>query len=162
MSDETPFQIETRVNEITDAASAEAIIELMNKVHWLNDRAREIKHRLDEQLIAWIDANGAIEIGDIRYYVGTKKTDKCVNVTTTIAALMGAVGGDFDEFSAALCAQPIKVGAAKKLLGDKFGELFQTIIEKDLKTGKPVRTVHRTDTRFITSNPVNVTEGSES
>ncbi len=159
MSDDGLFEIQTSIDAITDKADAQIILDLINKVDWIGSRSRELKKELEPKLIAWIEANGDIEVGTVRYYIGNNKKDKCNDLPLTVQALFTACGGDFETFCSVLSANAIKAGAAKKLIGeDKFAKLFDTIIEKDIKTGKPVKMVHRVDSRFVTK-PAIVAEG---
>jgi hypothetical protein len=61
-----------------------------------------------------------------------------------------AASGDIGTVADLMSASPWKHGAVKKRIGDaKFAELFEEIIEDDLKTGKPTEVLKRLDESFV-------------
>jgi hypothetical protein len=127
---------------ITPTSSIEQIADNLGKLKALAERARELKRQFDEQLLEYIEANGDVTIGEVRYYAGYEKETKCVDVSSALLSLLDATGGSLRYLADTLSSQPIKHGAAKKLLSPAvYDELFVTSLKPDLKEGKPVKKV---------------------
>jgi hypothetical protein len=132
----------TDIIPITPTSSIEQIADNLGKLKALAERARELKRQFDEQLLEYIEANGDVTIGEVRYYAGYEKETKCVDVGGVILHLLDAVVGDYDALAGFLCANPIKHGAVKKTLSPEvYDRLFVTSLKPDLKEGKPVKKV---------------------
>jgi hypothetical protein len=132
----------TDIIPITPTSSIEQIADNLGKLKALAERARELKRQFDEQLLEYIEANGDVTIGEVRYYAGYEKETKCVNVPGALTSLMIHAGGDVEVFCGALAANAIKHGAAKKILPpDEYDLYFVTSLKPDLKEGKPVKKV---------------------
>ena len=142
--------VDTALIRLGDHSSADEVAATLEQVVLLQQKAREFKRLLDEEIISWIKANGDLRLGDIRYYVGRKKRVKVRNGSEALSAMVVAASGDIGTVADLMAAQPWKHGAVKKQLGDaKFAELFEEIIEDDLKTGKPTEVLKRLDESFV-------------
>lgn len=120
---------------------------------------KELGHRIETALIQWINDNGEIECGDIRYYVGTESVTKCNDLGQAVQAILRAVGGDVDLFVSCLSSGALKPGASRAMLGDDaFASHFTTIKLEDLKTGKPRKGLKQTNTKFIKGKAVHEEE----
>jgi hypothetical protein len=132
----------TDIIPITPTSSIEQIADNLGKLKALAERARELKRQFDEQLLEYIEANGDVTIGEVRYYAGYEKQTKCVDVPGALNALLYSSSGSMDALSGFLCSDPIKHGAASKALKpEEYEEFFVTSMKPDLKTGKPVKKV---------------------
>ena len=130
-----------------DASKEQVLLALAFKQQ-LYEAYRSITHRFDQAMIGWIEANGDLEDGDKRWYVGTATTRKCRFAGPAFKALLEANGGDLDATLAALCSDPFKPALASDMLGDKADQHFDTVTTLDLKTGKPKKTLKSFDKRF--------------
>lgn len=107
-------------------------------------------------MVGWINTNGPIEFGTIRYYVGPEKKTKCRDQQATADAILTACGGDWERFASCLASGAFKHGAVRVLLDqagtpEKFGDLFEVVETQELKEGKAVtvKKLHKVDERFI-------------
>jgi rubrerythrin len=112
-------------------------------------RVRELDAMLEGLLIEWIDANGDIEIGGVRYYVGKASRVKCRDVKATLDRLLTEFGGDLDRVSICLSSSAWKHGQVRREAGEQtYEQLFETTVAPELATGKPRREIKK-------SNPMN-------
>jgi hypothetical protein len=136
------------IRDEPELATAEQIVTALDLVDMLKEAVDALGEQAEAAAIRYINANGDIEVGTVRYYVGTTRTTKVVDAAATCAELLDRVGGDFKEFTATLVAQPFKPNAARTVLGDSYNRFFHTKTVDDLMTGKPKRSLKRSDTRF--------------
>lgn len=130
-------------------AKPEEVLEVMAAVERVQAQVRAVKEQLEAALIDYIDHNGDIELGDKRWYVGINRTYKPrLDGPELLGKLMDAIGGDFDRFCELLAANAFKPGECKKVLGEEFDAVFETVVRPDLQTGKPKRVVKVHDARF--------------
>ena len=129
--------------------STEQLAELLSALAGMKERIKEAEKLVDGQLIERIKESGPFILGTVKYYVGKKKTTKCVNVPGAMEALLTAVGGDWEKFTEFMASQPVKYGAAKGVLDSKtYAGLFETTEEDELKEGSAGRLL-KADTRFM-------------
>ncbi len=152
MSAELLDRLETEVMGLAehDGLTVDDACLLLVKIDAATKRAKELKVGLEKFLIDWLPSHGnEMVVGDVVYFVGPKKKVKCRNIHATVDALYRAAEGDESVFCDVLSSSAIKIGAARKLLGDaKFEELFETVIEQDLEH-KPVKALQSFNTKFI-------------
>lgn len=123
-------------------ASKEEVMQAMAFKQKLGEIYRAINHRFEKAAIAWIEKNGEIEDGEKRYYIGTATTRKCKNVHETVRTILETEG--LDTLLLALSTSCFKPSTAMEVLGTRAGEFFETVVEKDLKTGAPRRVLKNT------------------
>lgn len=140
--------LDREVLEISDHSDAQDVCELIDKIDFAKRSMRELDALLKEKLIDWINANGELTIGTKRYYVGSTKKTKPVDLEKLTEAAITACQGDFSAFVEALSANAYKPGACKKILGDEWGKHFVVETIDDVKTGKPKKDVKVIDERF--------------
>ncbi len=135
-------------------ATQDRVLELYELVQGIKQRIQTIDADLKAAMIEWINANGQIQYGTKRFYVGTKKTT--VNTSNTLAivnAVLNASGGDIEPVVNAMVANPFKKSATQEILGDQWGEHFEVVDVPDLcegkATGKPVKELKIADKRFL-------------
>ena len=121
---------------ICEESTLEQVLETMNQIDIVLERAKEAKANFKADLLAWIQASKPFEFGGKKYFVGKKKKTKCVNVAACIESLLDKLDGDFDEFVQLLASQPIKHGAAREVLGDDWTIHFETTTEDVLELKK--------------------------
>lgn len=114
-------------------ASKEEVVNALSFVGRLKEITKELSARVDAGALAWVQANGPIENGDKRWYVGKDKTTKCRDVAGTVKAVLEATGGDVEAFTACLSTGAFKPAATIKVLGKAGDDLFETIERPDLK-----------------------------
>lgn len=138
-----------RIEALPALSDAEAALSLMADVERFQAAAREAKRQLEAALIQFIDANGDIELGDKRWYVGHDKSYKRrTDLEVAVSALLEATGGDVAAFCGLLSSGALKPAACRLVLGERFADHFETVVERDLKTGAPRRAVKVHDARF--------------
>lgn len=131
----------------TGAATREEVIEALNVRAAMKTRMKEVDAAFEAAVIAWIQANGEIECGDIRWYVGPEKKTDCYDQEETLRALLET--GGVDGVAACLASGAFKPGACRKVLGDQWEDYFLTTEKPDLKTGKPKHGLRSVDKRFL-------------
>ena len=150
LGERTPSEIERQVLAVSVESGVEELYAAINASDALLSRAREIDRLKKEVAIAWIDHNGEFDFGGVHYSVGYAYDVKCLDVPQTGHAVLGAAGGDFDQFLSVLVAQPYKHGSVRSCVGKALHDrLFRTHRIGRLVNGVPDRTLKRTDTRFL-------------
>lgn len=138
------------VSSLSPEAPVEQVLTVRERIDAATQRLREVKGMIDDAMLQWINANGEIEHGTIRYYVGKTTTKKCRDNAKTIEAAYEAVEGDADRFAELLSSNAFKPGACSKVFTDEqFDECFEVVEQQDVKTGKPKKSVHKVDSRFL-------------
>lgn len=118
----------------------------------LREIAKDLSAKVEAGVIAWINRNGEIVDGTVRYYVGVTKTTKCTSVKDALEAILEASGGDMDAVVACMSTGAWKHGACSKLLPKEvYDALFVAREEEDIKEGKPAKPdkLQKFDSRFI-------------
>jgi hypothetical protein len=147
----------SNANEIQSAIcllEPDAPIELVADIHGQVENflrlAKELKAQCDEHMKAWIKTNGPLVLGDnVTKLVKQEKSEKPRDLRQAIEACLLACSGDFDTFAGLISANGIKPGAAKRLLGDKFEEVFETTWRDVLVDGKPGAKLVTVNTKFL-------------
>lgn len=132
-------------------ASNTEVMQALSFVQKLGEVYRALRYRFDQAAICHIEKHGEIEDGEKRYYVGTKTTKKCLSVPETVRTILETQGPD--ALVRVLSTSCFKDAAAMKLLGDDAPKHFETRVEKDLATGKPVK-------KFKTAMPQEIQVGT--
>jgi len=133
------------------------LVRLRDMVIGMQRELRVHAEAIEQALIECIDAQGDIVLSDTeRLYVGFTKTTRSIDDQSILMAVLDAGGGNLELLTTGdggvLASQPWKHGAVRKLIGDeRFGGLFTEETRKDIKTGKPVRSVKVFDSRFAAS-----------
>lgn len=108
----------------------------------LHTRLKEITkglgYLIDNAAVEYINKNGDITCGDIRYYVGTTTYTKCKDVKGTLQTLLDVTGGDLEKIATCLASDAWKAGATRVVLVDQFDTCFSTEKRMEMKEGKPV------------------------
>lgn len=137
----TDLDIIDRVNaereELTLDSRHDDVALTLTKLEGLEKRIREAKAALKEQLKAWVAKNGPLVIGDVRYVLVNKKSEKCRDLRKAIEGLYEVTGGDFETFCDTFSVNALKPGAARKVFGERFDEFFEVVVEEELETKKP-------------------------
>lgn len=132
-------------------ASQSEVMQAMAFKQKLGEIYRAINFRFEQAAIKWIEINGDIEDGTKRYYVGTQTARKCKNVPETIRTILEANGAD--ALVTVLSSSCFRPASAMEILGDRAEEFFETVVEKDLKTGAPKK-------KFKTTQPKELSAGA--
>lgn len=117
----------------------------------LGEICRAINFRFEQAAIAWIEKHGEITDGEKRYYVGTQTTRKCKDVNETVRTILETGGPD--ALVRVLSTSCFKPASAMETLGEKANDLFETIVAKDLLTGKPKKRLKNTDPKQLGAGP---------
>ena len=121
---------------------------MMLRFKGLEQRFAAFKAQFLNSALDWCVMNGDLTVGAIRYYAGDRRVTKLRDGMKAHAldAILDAVDGDMDHLAELLAAQPIKHGAASKVLSPAvFAELFETIEKPELRDGKPVKRLMSTN-----------------
>jgi len=147
-------KLEEASEEGTSKANTDEILKLRDDISVLQRKLKAEAALLEDLIRQHIDAHGDIEIGGgQRLYVGNTRIIKSIDDKQVFQAVLDAAGGDLSVFQAGaegvLVSQPWKSNAVHKIIGD---ELFYTVFfvetVKDLKTGRPKRSVKLYDSNF--------------
>jgi len=130
-------------------ATAEDVLATIDVIDALKALARDLAGRSESAIIKWIDQHGQIERGEVRYYTGPNVTIKCRNHEATVEAVLSASHGDLAAVARCLSSSAWKAGAVRELLPpDEMDGLFEVVVSKDLRTGKPLKHLKKADSRF--------------
>lgn len=149
---------------VPPTATVDQIAEALNALDAFRTRLAEARKVLEGCLVEWIEANGRdIEIGTVRYYVGTDKVWSCtdragaVDLAMRLSEIVDAstgevVGIDREQLAMLIASDPIKRGAATKLAeerGINVKGIWTCTERESLKDGKPTQKLQHVDTQFI-------------
>lgn len=142
----------TRTLALSTESPAEQVVNLILARDAAKERLREACAGVDAFLKEWLEANGELELGDKRFFVGTETKKKDRDVARTYQCLREL--SKPVELVGLLSTSAFKPGAVEKFLAEKgvpdmFGELFDVTVETDLKTGKPLKKVREVNQRFL-------------
>ncbi len=142
--------LDSEVMTIEPSLSVDEVMTIYERVQFAKQETRRIEADLKEAMVEYIQANGPIEVGTKKYYVGDDKTTKCVNVASTVNAILSATYGDVGRLAELMSAQPFKHGACKMVLtADMHSQLFVTETKPKLKEGKAVKQLQVIDTQYL-------------
>lgn len=132
---------------IEGGASADDVLTAMGFVAKLKELTREVSEKCEAAAIAWIEQNGQIESGDVRYYVAPNKSVKCPDLRKVVDAILSRAG--VDELVTCLSTSAFKPSAVRELLPeDELDGLFITTTTGELREGKPAKRLQKVDGRF--------------
>jgi len=139
-----------KVASLSPDTPLEQLLQTRELCKAIQDRAKELGASIEDATGEYLKANGDFEYGGVRYYYGVSRTKKCRDIRATVEAIFDAAGGDFDVFIQALSSNALKPGACANILDEEtFAEHFDVIEKTDVKTGKPKKSVHKVDSRFL-------------
>ncbi len=132
-------------------STLDRVMSIHERLEVLNKAMCFMRQELERRMIDWINANGDIVVGTVRYYVGKKKTTKAKDNSTVLDMLYTALAGDESMVCKCMSANPWKHGTIRGILDDDklFDMLFETTEQMDLKTGKPKRGLQRVDSKYL-------------
>jgi hypothetical protein len=146
----TPNEIERQLLAVTKSAPSDELAAALAASEWLMSRAKAIRELCFQIAIAWIEQNGDLVIGPIRYRVTYFTATRCKNKVETANAVLEKLGGDLDAMFAALISQPFKPGHVREILeADVFNSLFSTQRVGRLVDGVCQQSLQRIDERFV-------------
>ena len=142
--------IQKAILDLENAEDSQTVILSRGIYEAAEQRWKEIEATYKEAELAAIDRlGGSVDLDENRrLYVGETKRTKCRNVRTTFEAIGDACGWDVDAMAEHLSAGAIKPGSAREALGDSWDDHFAVEVVKDVKTGKPKRSVQLADDRY--------------
>jgi len=130
-------------------ATAEDVLATIDVIDALKALTRNLADRSEAAIIAWIEQHGQIERGEVRYYTGPNKTVRCRNHEATVEAVLSASHGDLAAVARCLSSSAWKAGAVRELLPpDEMDGLFEVLVSRDLKSGRPIKRLQKADGRF--------------
>jgi hypothetical protein len=106
-------------------AQPDQLLLALGRIEEIVRECKRLKEMWEPVMQRWLEANGGkLVVGDWRYTAGRDKSEKPNDMEETVTAIYEACGGDYKAFVGTLSANAIKPGAAKKLLGERFDDLF--------------------------------------
>ena len=146
----TVAEVERRVTVLAPPAmTADEVAYWLDLSAVLVTRAKEVRRAVETAALAWIDVNGALDVGDVRYAAGTATTVRCLDACRCAELVLAAVGGDVTALVAYLRSDPWKYGSVRQLLGDDgFATVFRSEHRPKLVEGRPQKQLIRNDRRF--------------
>jgi len=147
----TLAEVERRVTVLAPPAmTADEVAYWLDLSAVLVARAREVRRAVEAAALAWIEANGPLDVGGIRYTAGTATAVRCLDACRCAELVLTAVGGDVTTLVAYLRSDPWKYGSVRQLLGEEaFATVFRSEHRAKLIEGHPPqRQLVRTDRRF--------------
>lgn len=109
---------------------------------------RAYRSDLSDAIVSWIDTHGDLECGPIRYYTGSRKTTKCIDVGTVVEQVL--TDYSVEELIRAMTSQPFKHSNVERLLSrELYGQCYETTYERVMREGVAKKTLKRLDTRFV-------------
>ncbi len=131
-------------------ASSDDFLLAMNLKKRMGEIMRECMANIETAGIEWLDKNGEVECGDVRYYVGRKRNTRCMNQAETAKEILNASGGDLDALNKCLAAGAFKPGATAEVLDEEtYKRLFKTEEVPDLLTGRPKKVLNTVNQSFL-------------
>jgi hypothetical protein len=142
-------QLDAAVRGITPAAAADTVLLWLDRTASLVPRAKALRADLEARAVDWIEANGDLVFGDMRYTAGHRSFTKCVDVPRGVEALLTVVGGEPAGLAAYLKSDPFRYGSCRSALSPaEYVRVFRTECRVVLRDGRPVRQLRRVDDRF--------------
>jgi len=140
----TTTDVQNMLARLSDSDSIERLIEARNRVMEFERKAKDYRRQFDSIFIEWLENNGRTQVGGLDFYVGTKRTVRCRDVSKTLALILTHRLGDLGSLADYLSSSPFKHGSLRDLLSaDEWNECFEVCTAKDLRTGAPKKEVKR-------------------
>jgi hypothetical protein len=150
LAEQSLSRIEANAAALTSDVAAQDILMWLDRSAWLLERVRTFRRFVEQAAIAWIDANGDLQLGPLRFTVGVQSITRCLDVRATIHALLSACGGDVDAVAQYLAANPYKYGSCRSIRSPEvYRRLFLTERRPKLINGTPQKQLIRSDDRFV-------------
>jgi hypothetical protein len=153
---DVPMLASSTIAEVEAAAMELQADEEAELQSWLNltsvlmTRTKEIRHRVEQIAIKWIEANGPMISGDLHYSVGYRRAVRCLDKQKAFDLILQASDGDLNALVDHLRADPFKYGSARGLLGEfNYNQVFKTEARPKLVAGTPRVELLTTNTRYI-------------
>ncbi len=142
--------LEREAASISGELTNDQVLAIYDQLKFYNRETKRLMDLAETAMLEWIKGNGDLVVSPtVRYYAGTSKTTKCVDLPAAVAALMEATGGNFEKFCEVLSSGAIKHGAAKKVLDPNVYDLcFKVEIRDTLEEGKPDKKLMKADEAF--------------
>jgi hypothetical protein len=113
-------------------------------------RAKQIRQRIEQAAIKYIETHGPVVAGDLEYTVGYRKEVKCLDRQRTLNLILVATGGDLGAIVDHLRADPYKYGSIRGLIGEaNYHQVFKTVSRPKLHCGAPQVELLATNTRYL-------------
>jgi hypothetical protein len=140
----TTTDVQNMLARMDTSDSIERMVEARNRVMEFERKAKDFRRQFDSIFIEWLENNGRTQVGDSDFYVGSKKTVRCRNVSKTLELILTHRLGDLSALAEYLSSSPFKHGSLRDLLSaDEWNECFEVCTAKDLRTGAPKKEVKR-------------------
>lgn len=145
------WMLEKEVFEVDHEVAIDELLSVKSEIKKYIEAMKALKAIFDAKMVDWIEANGDITIGPIRYYVGNTKTVKTkVPPWSIVNGCLDQAFGDLEYVLNSLASSNwCRHGEVRKLCPDKYNDWFETTSVKDIKTGKPKRGLKRVDSTYL-------------
>jgi hypothetical protein len=136
--------ITRRIAALDTESDVEQAIELLNSVQLATRQLKDLNTQATAALVEWMESNGDITVGEVRYYPGTYRTYVPLDKYAIADHLLVVLEGDLRKFVETFASRPFKPSEVRTLLGEvQFRKLYELRESRDVKTGKPVKKVIR-------------------
>jgi len=155
-NNEIQHYYDSMIESVGHHATPEQVVAFMARIDGFVQAAKRLQSDMKLAIIDWIEEHGDIEVdNDTRYYVGKDTVTKCRDLTRVGLALTERCNGDLDEVFGFIKSEGWKHGSVKTKLGqDTFEDLYTTEKQLELKTGKPIKLLKK-------SNPIHTPNRKE-
>lgn len=140
--------LKTRILGINDFSSSGEVASVRNDVAALNAIGREMKRDADAATLDWMQVNGDLVSGNMKWYAGVERDYETPDPAKTLEALFISLAGDFEKVAACLSSSAFKVGTCREVLANAFDLHFVETVKPDVKTSKAKRVVKVTNLDF--------------
>lgn len=142
--------VTTALAKLDPTVSIDVVADAMGRVENVERVAKEARRILTAALIEFIQERGPFVVGDVKYYLGTKKTTVCRDKALATDALLAVTGGDLGELAKLMVSEPYKPGACNAAVDEAtFAALFEVTEKPELREGKPGKSLLSVPVRML-------------
>jgi hypothetical protein len=148
--------VRTAIEGIYEQNPISEMVELHAYIGLIKKMVKQWDELAEKKFVAVLIAHGGpegpaeVNVGNLRYYVGTEKKVTPRDNADVLEALLLASNGDVSTVVEALRSDPWKPSQVRQIVGEaKHRKLFRTSFASDLRTGKPRKGLRCIDTRFL-------------
>lgn len=135
--------LQQALDALTPQLEHDQALELLNAAVALRDRACDLHSRCLALALVWVQHNGPLTCGEVRWEARNTKKVTCRNLLATAEGLLDQLGGDVAGLVGHLQAQPFKHGSCRHTLGTTaYERLFEVRFDDRIQ-------LVRLDTRWV-------------
>ncbi len=138
---------------ITPQSPPDAVAVVIDKVAVIKERMKALNEWLDAAVTEWVRANGPLQFGPYKYYIGDVTKVEWTDTPGALDAAFAASGGDWQTFARDFLAKdPIKHGSFEQHVGEaEAAKYFKRVKVEELRDNVATvkRKLQKSDVRFI-------------